>query len=66
MIKIIDNNIINNINNINENNINNNQNITLINDIGYPIIEKDTFYNNAAPSQVNKFNKAMKNLNDFL
>jgi len=66
MIKIIYNKIINNINNINENNINSNQNITLINDIGYPIIEKDTFYNNAAPSQVNKFNKAMKNLNDFL
>lgn len=33
---------------------------------GYPIIEKDTFYNNAGNGQINKFNKAMRNLSDFI
>jgi hypothetical protein len=33
---------------------------------GYPIIEKDTFYNNANNGQINKFNKAMRNLSDFI
>ena len=33
---------------------------------GYPIIEKESFYVNAANGQINKFNQAMKNLTDFM
>lgn len=65
MIKIIDTNISNDKNNDNIDD-NNTMNQNSLYQVGYPIVEKDSFYNNAAPSQVNKFNNAMKNLNDFL